>query len=162
MIVRQERPGDVAAVAMLVEAAFASPAEARLVERIRASPEYVPELALVADEDGVVVGHTMLSYSDLEGVSVLQLSPLAVRPDRQRRGIGSALTREALRLADARGEPLVLVLGHPSYYPRFGFRPAASLGLTPPEPGMEEAFMAIPLSAYDPAIRGRVAFGSAF
>ena len=119
----------------------------------------------MAELDGRIVGHVMLSYVGLDGDPrrVLELGPLGVAPDHQGRGIGDALTREALRLADERAEPLVLVLGHPTDYPRFGFRPADELGLTPPEPDIAEAFMAIPLRAYDPTLRGRrVVFPPAF
>jgi putative acetyltransferase len=163
--IRAETAADYAAIAEVTAAAFGQPDEADLVEAIRASDEYVPELTLVAEEDGRIVGHVMFSYSALEGsdTGLLQLSPLSVAPERQGSGIGSALTREALRLADERGEPLVLVLGHPSYYPRFGFRPASSLGLEAPNPEWpDEAFMAVPLTAYDPALRGRVSFAPPF
>jgi putative acetyltransferase len=163
--IRPETPRDYDAVAEVTAAAFGKQDEARLVEAIRASPEYVPELTLVAEDDGRIVGHVMFSYSRLEGseTQLLQLSPLSVAPDRQRTGIGSALTREALRLADERGEPLVLVLGHPTYYPGFGFRRASTLGLLAPNPEWpDEAFMAVPLTAYDPALRGRVTFAPAF
>jgi putative acetyltransferase len=147
----------------LTAAAFGREQEATLVDAIRASDRYVGELSLVAVDGGEVVGHVMLSYVDLDGRDVLQLSPLSVAPDRQGEGIGSALSREALRLADERGEPLVVVLGHPTYYPRFGFRPAASLGIEPPDPSMPaEAFMVAPLGAYDPALRGKVTFPPAF
>lgn len=165
MRIRAETAADYAAIAEVTAAAFGQPDEADLVEAIRASDEYVPELTLVAEEDGRIVGHVMFSYSALEGsdTGLLQLSPLSVAPERQGSGIGSALTREALRLADERGEPLVLVLGHPSYYPRFGFRPASSLGLEAPNPEWpDEAFMAVPLTAYDPALRGRVSFAPPF
>ena len=88
---------------------------------------------------------------------------MSVAPGRQRRGIGSAVVREALRRAEERREPLVFVLGHPSYYPRFGFRPAAELGLTPPHPSIpSEAFMALVLRDYDRTLRGRVVFPPAF
>jgi len=93
---------------------------------------------------------------------LLELAPLSVLPERQRAGIGSALTTEALRLAAARGEPLVLVLGHPSYYPRFGFRRASTIGVLPPDGIADEAFMAIPLPAYDATIGGRVVFPPAY
>ena len=133
------------------------------MDAIRASDRYVAELSLVAVDSGEIVGHVMLSYVDLDGRDVLQLSPLSVAPDRQSEGIGSALSRKALRLADERGEPLVVVLGHPMYYPRFGFRPASSLGIEPPDPSMpDEAFMVVTLGAYDPALRGRVTFPPAF
>jgi putative acetyltransferase len=164
MELRAERDADHAAIAAVTAAAFGQEDEARLVEAIRASDEYVPELTLVAEDEGRVVGHVMFSYSLLDGseARLLQLSPLSVAPDRQGEGIGSALTRESLRLADERGEPLVLVLGHPTYYPRFGFRRASTLGLLAPNPEWDEAFMAAPLSAYDPSLRGRVAFAPPF
>jgi putative acetyltransferase len=165
MNIRPEAKEDYEAVAEVTAAAFGQDDEARLVEAIRASAEYVPELSLVAEDEGRIVGHVMYSYSTLEGsdARLLQLSPLSVVPDRQGEGIGAALTRESLRLADERGEPLVLVLGHPTYYPRFGFRRASTLGLEAPNPDWpDEAFMAAPLGAYDPSLRGRVTFAPAF
>jgi putative acetyltransferase len=163
--IRPEAEADHEAVAEVTAAAFGQDDEARLVEAIRASAEYVPELTLVAEDEGRIVGHVMYSYSTLDGsdARLLQLSPLSVVPDRQSEGIGAALTRESLRLADERGEPLVLVLGHPTYYPRFGFRRASTLGLEAPNPDWpDEAFMAVPLGAYDASLRGRVRFASAF
>jgi putative acetyltransferase len=165
MNIRPEAKEDYEAVAEVTAAAFGQDDEARLVEAIRASAEYVPELSLVAEDEGRIVGHVMYSYSTLEGsdARLLQLSPLSVVPDRQGEGIGAALTRESLRLAEERGEPLVLVLGHPTYYPRFGFRRASTLGLEAPNPDWpDEAFMAAPLGAYDPSLRGRVTFAPAF
>jgi putative acetyltransferase len=165
MRIRPETEADYAAVAEVTAAAFGKQDEVLLVEAIRACEEFVPELTLVAEEDGRIVGHVMFSYSRLEGSEalLLQLSPLSVAPDRQGKGIGTALTHESLRLADERGEPLVLVLGHPTYYPRFGFRPASTLGLQAPNPEWpDDAFMAVPLTAYDPALRGRVTFAPPF
>jgi putative acetyltransferase len=101
----------------------------------------------------------MLSRVDLEGSErrLLQLAPMAVLPERQSEGVGSALGETALEEADRLGEPLVLVLGHPDYNPRFGFRPASQLGLYAPDAEIpDEAFMAVPLSAYERTIRGRV------
>ncbi len=138
---------------------------AQLVELIRASDRYVPELALVAEEDGVVVGHVMFSYVTLRGDEerdVLELAPVAVAPKRQRRGIGGALIRAGIEGAKARNEPLVVVLGHPTYYPRFGFEPAREHGIEPPSPEMEPAFMVLPLPKYDECYRGRVVFPAAF
>ena len=134
MRIRAESREDWAAIAAVTEAAFGSARESRMIDAIRASDGFVPELSLVAEDDGQVVGHALLSYVELEGPS-----------------------------ADARGEPLVLVLGHPGYYPRFGFRPASELGITPPDPEIPyDAFMAIPLRAYDPALRGQVIFPPAY
>jgi putative acetyltransferase len=163
--IRPETDADHTAVREVTAAAFGREDEARLVDTIRASAEYVPALTLVAEDDGRIVGHVMYSYSALEGseTRLLQLSPLSVAPDRQGGGIGAALTRESLRLADERGEPLVLVLGHPTYYPRFGFRQASTLGLQAPNPEWpDEAFMAVPLTGYNASLRGRVAFAPAF
>ena len=88
---------------------------------------------------------------------------MSVIPSHQRRGVGSALIREAIRVADERNEPLILVLGHPSYYPRFGFRPASELGILPPDSEIpNDAFMALALGAYDPKLRGRIVFPSAY
>jgi len=84
---------------------------------------------------------------------------MSVRPDRQRQGVGSALVEAVVIAADERGEPLVLVEGVPAYYPRFGFRSAAAAGFEPPEPDIpDEAWMVLPLRAYDPALRGRVVY----
>jgi putative acetyltransferase len=161
--IRPETPADREAIAAVTTAAFGQEQEARIVADIRGSDRFVPELSLVALDGGEVVGHVMLSYVDLDERRVLELAPLSVAPERQREGVGSALVRKALRLAQDRGEPLVLVLGHPSYYPRFGFRPASSLGIEPPDPSIaDEAFMVVPLGAYEPTLRGRVAFPSAF
>jgi putative acetyltransferase len=163
--IRAEAPEDRDAIAEVTSAAFGKQREARMVEAIRESDGFVRELSLVAERDGAIVGHVLLSYVGLAGDSrrVLELGPMCVAPGRQRQGIGSALVREALRRADARGEPLVLVLGHPGYYPRFGFAPAAELGITPPDPRIpSEAFMAIRLRAYDPTLRGRVVFPPAY
>lgn len=148
----------------VLEAAFGRPGEGHMVDAIRASSGYAPELAFVADDEGEVVGYVLLSYVELAGSDrqLLELAPLAVAPERQREGIGSALTRVALAAADERGEPLVLVLGHPGYYVRFGFRRSDELGLVPPQPAWHAAFMAVPLAAYDASIRGRVVFPPSF
>src|SRR4029453_5394197 len=100
MNIRPEAKDDYEAVAAVTAAAFGKDDEARVVDAIRASAEYVPELTLVAEDEGRIVGHVMYSYSTLDGsdARLLQLSPLSVVPDRQSEGIGAALTRESLRL----------------------------------------------------------------
>ncbi len=164
VLVRPEAPADYAAIAAITEAAFGKAREARMVEAIRASDGFVPELSLVAEDEAEIVGHILLSYVSLEEDSrrLLELGSISVRPDRQRTGIGGALVRAALAIADERGEPLVLVLGHPSYYPTFGFRPASGLGIVPPDGIPDEAWMATTLSAYRPELRGRVVFPPAY
>lgn len=168
MEVRPEQSTDVEAIRAVVAAAFNSPVEARLVEAMRASNEYVPELALVAEDGGRVVGHVMVSHCSLvDGDSsrtVCTLSPLAVAPDVQSTGIGSALVREVVRRADERGEPLVVLEGNPKYYGRFGFEHAAPLGIRIelPDWAPSEAGQVIRLRNYDPSMRGTIAYSSAF
>jgi putative acetyltransferase len=160
--VRRERPEDERELANVVEAAFGDASVAEFTAAIRASAGYMPELAFVGEEDGEIVGYTMLSYLDLDGGPVdrlLTLTPVAVRPDRQRRGVGTAVVRAAVTAADDRGEPLVLVEGVPAYYPRFGFVSATGLGLERPDERIpDEAWLVLPLSTYDPSIRGRVSY----
>jgi putative acetyltransferase len=161
--VRAETAADHEAIAAVTTAAFGKEREARIVEEVRASDRFVPELSLVAEAGGEIVGHVLVSYVDLGPRRVLELGPMSVAPPNQRQGVGGKLVGEALRRADDAGEPLVLVLGHPWYYPRFGFRPASQLGIQSPDPSLpDELFMALPLKAYDPALRGRVTFPPAF
>jgi putative acetyltransferase len=164
-IIRPERPDDSDEVRALVTLAM-GPSEAQLVELIRASEHYVADLALVAEEAGRILGHVLFSNVALEGrevLTVLALAPLCVHPERQRQGIGSALVRAGLERADARGAPLVVVLGHPGYYPRFGFEPARRYGIEHPFPHVEEgAFMVRPLASYRDRYTGRVVYPSAF
>lgn len=148
-------------------AAFDEENEARLIELIRQSDLYVPELSLVAVVEEQVVGHVMFSYMTLESptgdMRILDLAPLAVLPDHQNQGVGTALTEHGLGLVEALGEPLVLVEGIPSYYPRFGFERASLHGITPPSAKVpDEAFMVKILPNYDPSYRGRVRYPPAF
>lgn len=169
-MIEPEQAADHQAVRRVVAAAFAhQPQVADLVELIRASPQYEPELALVARRGGEVVGHVMVSHAELVDDAagtwdVLTLSPLAVRPDVQRQGVGSALVVEALRRADATGASLVTLEGSPAYYPRFGFRDARTVGVTIdlPDWAPPDAGQVYPLSAYDPAVRGRLVYPPAF
>jgi putative acetyltransferase len=162
--VRPEAEPDHDGIRRVHEQAFApSPGEARLVDELRAAGDLVPDLCLVAVEGGEVVGHIAHSRARLEsGHEVLSLAPMGVLPDRQRSGIGSALVRESLERAAATDFPLVVVLGHPEYYPRFGFEPAAPLGLADPYGAPPEAWMAKRLPAYVPEARGLVTYPEAF
>jgi predicted N-acetyltransferase YhbS len=166
--IRAERSRDRDAIADVVAAAFGSPKESRLVEAIRASPYFVPELSLVAEIQGRVVGHVMVSfvdvYDDHARHRVASLSPLAVGPNNQRRGIGSALVREVISRADARGEPMVILEGSPTFYGQLGFQHAVPHGIRidlPPWAPPEAAQVTL-LRNYDPSIRGRVVYPPAF
>lgn len=163
MRIRPEKPSDFAAIATVVQRAFESDVEPRLIEAIRADACYRPELALVAEDDvGNVVGHVMISHADLRdderGTTqrIAMLSPLAVAPDKQRQGIGSALVREVTARADALGDRVVVLEGSPRYYPRFGFVDCRTLGITIhlPDWAPPDAGQAFPLTAYDPSLRG--------
>ena len=103
-----------------------------------------------------------LHTDDGRRVDVLGLAPVAVRPSHQRSGAGTALIEEGLRRADAAGAPLVIVLGHPSYYPRFGFERASVHGIVPTSAWNDESFMVRRLSSYDPSLRGTIVYPDAF
>lgn len=171
VVIEPERPEDHAAIGEVVRAAFSHHQTVpRLVELIRASPQYLPELALVARRDGAVVGHVMISRAQLvddeSGLThdVLTLSPLAVAPSAQSQGVGSALVRGALELAERRPEPLVTLEGSPRYYPRFGFRDCREVGVTIdlPDWAPREAGQVYLLPSYVPSVRGRLVYPSAF
>ncbi len=166
MDVRPEQPDDFDAIREIHARAFdPSPAESQLVDLLRESDAHMPELCLVATAPaGAVVGHIAFSRARLSsGPGVLALAPMAVAPEHQREGIGSALAVEGLRRAAETDFPLVVVLGHPEYYPQFGFEPAAALGIECPYDGIPpEAWMALPLPAYTPGARGTVIYAEAF
>jgi putative acetyltransferase len=162
--VRQERPADFAAIRSLLERAFApSDEEAGIVDGLRAAGDHIAALCLVAEQGDAVVGHIAFSRAELgSGHGVLALAPMAVAPEHQRSGIGTALIEEAMRGAAATRFPLVVVVGHPDYYPRFGFEPAGQLGIASPFDVPAEAFMAYRLPSYDPAARGMLSYAAAF
>ena len=158
---RPERPEDFAAIRAVHERAFApSGEEAELVEALRRSGDM--ELCLVGMAEDAVVAHIAFSRAHVGDHPVLALAPMGVLPEHQRRGIGSALVTEGLRRAAETDFPLVVVLGHPAYYPRFGFEPAEPLGITAPFTVPAEAWMAHRLPAYRPDVRGTVAYAAAF
>jgi len=140
--IRPERTGDHAAVRLVNELAFGRPEEAMLVEALRRAAR--PGISLVA-----VAGHIFLSPVRMnpagDGIIAMGLAPMAVHPDHQRRGIGSMLVREGLRACRAIGANVVVVLGHPGFYPRFGFIPAAARGLRSRYDVPDEAFMVVEL-----------------
>jgi putative acetyltransferase len=168
LVIRPEREADHPVIAEVVRAAFAGHPEevAAFVERIRASEHFVPELALVAEDSSGAIAHVMLSWVGVEGGSrtrILNLTPMAVRPDRQRMGVGTRLIRDALGRAEAAGEPAVLVEGIPGYYPRFGFERASALGFIAPHPKIpDEACMVKRLRGYSPDVAGRIVYPAAF
>ena len=153
--IRAERAGDEAQVREVNELAFGQPVEADLVDRLRRTSEEA--LSLVAVDDRAVVGHILFTPVEVEGnprpVCGMGLAPMAVRPERQREGVGSELVSHGLKLLRERRIPFVVVVGHPEYYPRFGFVPASSHGLRSQWAEVpDEAFMVLILDAE--AMRG--------
>ncbi|GII80393.1 N-acetyltransferase [Sphaerisporangium rufum] len=170
MLIRRETPGDAAAVRRVHDAAFAKPdgppgatVESRLVDELRECDGWLPALSLVAlDGDGSVAGHVVCTRGTVAGTPALGLGPLGVLPDHQRRGVGGALMHAVLGAADALDEPLVVLLGHRDYYPRFGFRPAVEFGVIPPVAEWGPYFQVRPLNAYDAEIRGAFDYAAPF
>jgi putative acetyltransferase len=145
--VRFEQPGDEPAIHETNELAFGAPLEARLVDALRGCDGY---LSLVATLDERVVGHILFTPVSLEPPvdrRITGLAPMAVRPEHQRSGIGGQLIRAGLEECRRHGYEAVVVLGHPEYYPRFGFVPAHAFGLTCEFPSPPEAFMAMELES---------------
>lgn len=167
MRIRQEREQDYPEIHRLVKEAFAAAEhtdgnEQDLVEALRRGPAYLPELALVAEEGGVLAGHILLTRASVGGVPVLVLAPLSVRPEFQRQGVGTALMREAHRIARALGYDYILVLGSEDYYPRVGYRPAEELGVTVPEGFPSANFMALRLREGAEPLSGGVVYPPEF
>ncbi len=141
------------------ELAFEGPGEAGLVDALRDSAAWVPGLSLVAEVDSEVVGHILFSLVEIDGgAPLLSLGPMAVAPDRQRAGVGTALVERGLALAARTEYPLVVVVGHAAYYPRFGFEPARALGIDTPYDVPDETWLAVKLPRYRDGIRGTVRY----
>ena len=148
MHARTEQSRDAGEIERLLDAAFGGPAESGLVAALR--DHEVPLISLVAVDNGQVVGHILFSpvaLDDHPDLRLMALAPMAVLPDRQRQGIGSLLVRSGLERCRESGIGAVIVLGHPEYYPRFGFRPASRFGINCAYAVPDEAFMALELDA---------------
>lgn len=162
---RPEAESDRAAVHALNVAAFGAPAEADLVDALRADPEaWVPGLSYVAEgPDGEVVAHALITRCHVGDAPALALAPCAAAPGLQRRGAGQAVIRAVLDAARLRGEEgTVLVLGHPEYYPRFGFVPASGYGIRPSFEVPDEAMMALVFDDSQPVPQGVIRYPAAF
>lgn len=172
---RPEDPADVGPIHRVLAAAFArpdvaTPPEVELVDELRGSDAWVPELAMVAEYGGEVVGYALLTRvrvrSDEHTEPALALGPVAVAPHRQRIGLGSAVVQASLDAATELGERLVVVLGAPAYYRRFGFVRGDRMGLTSPWSGLGEPWQALVLppatSGAAPPPRGEVLFPAAW
>jgi putative acetyltransferase len=164
LTIRPEHPADAEAIHAVLRAAFPTPEEAHLVDRLRARGQ--ARVSLVAEADGRIVGHILFSPVSIDTPAGprlgLGLAPLAVLPAHQNRGVGSALVRDGLTACRQQSCAFVVVLGHPGYYPRFGFRHARAAGLSN-EYGADEAFMVLELQQGAlPAEGGLVKYGPEF
>ncbi|HSW44906.1 MAG TPA: N-acetyltransferase [Phycisphaerae bacterium] len=150
MTVRPERVTDYEAIDEVNRRAFGQEAEVRLVRALRKEPGFDPRLSMVAVRAGRMVGHILFSPIRIENVPrfwpAISLAPVSVLPEFHRQGIGSRLVRDGLAACQTLGHGLVVVLGHPEYYPRFGFVPASRFGIRVPFPVPDEAFMVIGIS----------------
>jgi putative acetyltransferase len=165
MTIRPERPEDKDAVYAVNRAAFETEDEARLVDRLRLAGDL--RLSLVALVAGRIVGHIAFSPVSIQhnptGLTVLGLAPIAVLPDYQQRGVGKALIQEGLTQCRAMGTDAVVLLGHTSYYPRFGFVPASRYNLKYKGEDFGEAFMILEITQGAAAqLSGRVDYVAAF
>jgi putative acetyltransferase len=146
ILIRPEEARDHPDVRVLNRAAFESGAEAKLVDALRERAR--PLVSLVAEREQVVIGHILFSPVALTGhadLKIMGLAPMAVGPRHQRRGVGTALVRAGLEHCQRLGSGAVVVLGHPEYYPRFGFVPSTRFGIKSEYEVPEEAFMALEL-----------------
>ncbi|MCQ1058171.1 N-acetyltransferase [Photobacterium sp. ZSDE20] len=144
MLIRSEAPADIMPIDFLLKSVFETEAEAALVMRLRENGKRT--LSLVAcNDDGELVGYMCFSPVMLDGEDHhwQGLAPMAIKPEYQRQGIGQAMIEEAKQTLAELGYPVIVVLGHPDYYPKAGFAPAASKGIQCPWPVPEEVFMVL-------------------
>ncbi len=153
VLIRREAASDQRAVFAVHNAAFATENgsvayEATLVDDLRAAGDIIARLSLVAEIDGLVVGHVLGSRAHIDGHPSVGLAPLGVLPSHQRRGVGSALMHAVLAAADALDSSEAVLLGDPGYYQRFGFQPAQPLGVLPPDPEWAHHFQIRTLTSW--------------
>ena len=164
MLVRREEAKDLAAVHALNVSAFESPAEANLVDILRKQAH--PVASLVAEDSLTVVGHIMFSPVSLSGhpeLKIMGLAPMAVERTHQKKGIGTALVRAGLEQCKALGYGAAVVLGHPDYYPRFGFSPSTHFDIGCEYEAPKETFMAVELQpGYLDGKSGTIKYHAAF
>ena len=167
MLIRQENNKDFDQVYSVVKKAFqmaehSDGNEQDLVVALRKSDAFIPELSLVAEIDGKIVGHIMFTKIEIGNHTELTLAPLAVLPEYQKQGVGAALIKEGHRIAKELGYQYSVVLGSETYYPRYGYIPAKQLGIKAPFEVASENFMAIKLQENAEPINGIVKYAKEF
>ena len=160
MSIRRASKSDLESVLSVESKAFGNHKEADLVEGLLRDPSAMPLLSLIAINGDNAIGHILFTKVTFEGsddsVSMVLLAPLAVIPDAQKQGVGGELVKEGLRLLTESGVDLVFVLGHPDYYPRYGFKPAGAHGFEAPYPIPEEHANAWMVQELRPGVIGSV------
>ena len=160
---RAETEPDIGLIREINLAAFETSEEADLVDALRTDPAWIDGLSMVATgHDGTPVGHALLTRCHIGDVPALCLAPCAVLPQHQRTGAGAAAIRACLQEAQRRDERFVTVLGHPSYYPKFGFTRAAEHGIRVPIDVPDEALMALTLRRGEPLPAGTIRYAGPF
>lgn len=167
MLIRQETKQDHNQVYQLVKEAFATAArrdgnEQDLVAALRNSDAFVPELSLVAEIDGRIIGHILFTEAKVGVDLVLVLAPLSVLPAYQKQGVGAALIESGHAVARKRGYSMSLVLGSETYYPRFGYLPAERWGIQVPDGIPSKNFMAVSLQPVAVPLQGAVTYAKEF
>lgn len=167
MLIRKEEPRDYEAVYFVVKNAFESAehsdgTEQDLVTALRKGDAFIPELSLVAEIDGKIVGHILFTKATVGKDTVLVLAPLSVLPEYQRKGIGISLIKEGHRIAEKFGYLYSIVLGDQRYYPKAGYLPADQFGIKPPFDVPGENFMACKIKENASNIRGIVNYAKEF
>ena len=167
-MIRVEQPQDFTTIKQVNDLAFEQEGESNLIAKLRTTDTFIPELSLVFEnEQREIVGHILFSLISIEtaqgSVESLALAPVAVKPSAQNKGIGSALIWEGLKRSEELGYDSVVVLGHSSYYPKFGFISASDKGIKAPFDVPDEAFMVIELrqGTLD-GVKGTVSYPPAF
>ena len=167
MLIRKEEAKDFEIVYSVVKAAFDSAEhtdgnEHNLVNALRKGEAFIPDLSLVAETDGRIVGHIMFTKATVGNNTALALAPLSVLPEYQGRGIGLSLIKEGHRIAGKLGYKYSIVLGSEKYYSKAGYVPAGSFGIEPPFDVPNENFMACEIGEGAPGICGVVKYAKEF
>ena len=168
MLIRQEKTSDYTEVYHLIKEAFATAEhtdgnEQDLVAALRKNEEaFIPELSLVAVDDGKIIGHILFTKMKVGDASVLALAPLSVKPAYQKQGVGTALIREGHRIAKNLGYTYSVVLGSETYYPKIGYLPAEAFHISIPDGVPAQNYMAIKLSDQAKPICGEVSYAKEF
>ena len=164
---RKEEAKDFQNIAMVNDVAFGRKAESKLIDTLRNTKEFIPDLSAIAEVDGKVIGHILfypitINEGEKKHIS-LALAPMSIIPAFHKKSIGKLLVIYGLQAAKNLGHKSVIVLGHPSYYPKFGFEPASKWNIKSPFPAPDEAFLAIELEKGSlEKISGTVIYPKAF